>query len=115
MINYINIFYHTILTMNVDEILIKYKLLEEENKKLQDELQATKEHLKKYTAPSYKKEYYEKNKDVIKERNNNYKKNTNYKYEATPEKKKEYARRAYLKKKERLQMEKEENPNTENI
>jgi len=70
MINYINIFYHTILTMNIDEIIIKYKLLEEENKKLQDELQATKEHLKKYTAPSYKKEYYEKNKDSIKERNN---------------------------------------------
>ena len=42
MINYINIFYHTILTMNIDEIIIKYKLLEEENKKLQDELQATK-------------------------------------------------------------------------
>ena len=88
----------------------KIKELEEKNAKLQEELQATKEHLKKYTAPSYKKEYYEQNKDVIKERNANYKKNTNYKYEPTPEKKKEYARRAYLKKKEM-----EEKQNNENI
>jgi hypothetical protein len=91
------------------------KALKEKNAKLEEELQATKEHLKKYTAPSYKKEYYEKNKEVVKERNNNYKKNTNYKYEATPEQKKEYARRAYLKRKEKLQKEKEYNQNTENI
>ena len=88
---------------------------DEKIKELEKELQATKEHLKKYTAPSYKKEYYEKNKDVIKERNANYKKNTNYKYEPKPEKKKEYARRAYLKKKEKLQNEMEEKQNDENI
>ena len=98
--------------MDKDEII---KALEEENTKLKDELQMTKEHLKKYTAPSYKKEYYEKNKDIIKERNANYKKNTNYKYIPTPEKKKEYARRAYLKKKEKLQKELEEKQNNENI
>ena len=91
------------------------KELAERNAKLEEELQATKEHLKKYTAPSYKKEYYEQNKDVIKERNANYKKNTNYKYEPPPEKKKEYARRAYLKKKEKLQNEMEEKQNDENI
>ena len=56
-----------------------------------------------------------KSKDVIKERNANYKKNTNYKYEPKPEKKKEYARRAYLKKKEKLQNELEEKQNNENI
>ena len=39
--------------------------MEEHISNLETELQATKEHLKKYTAPSYKKEYYEKNKDVI--------------------------------------------------
>ena len=88
---------------------------DEKIKELEEELQATKEHLKKYTAPSYKKEYYEQNKDVIKERNANYKKNTNYKYEPTPEKKKEYARRAYLKKKEKLQNKMEEKQNDENI
>jgi cell shape-determining protein MreC len=42
----------------------KIKELAEENAKLKEELQVTKEHLKKYTAPSYKKEYYEKNKIV---------------------------------------------------
>jgi hypothetical protein len=31
--------------MNVDEVITKNKLLEEENKKLQDELIQTKEHL----------------------------------------------------------------------
>ena len=49
----------------------------------------------------------QKNKDTIKERNAIYKKNTNYKYDPTPEKKKEYARKAYLKKKETLQKEME--------
>ena len=44
--------------MNVDEILQKNKLLEEENLKLRNELNETKERLKKYTAPAYKKEYY---------------------------------------------------------
>jgi regulator of replication initiation timing len=43
----------------------KIKEILEENAKLKEELETTKEHLKKYTAPSYKKEYYEKNKDVI--------------------------------------------------
>ena len=81
----------------------------EKNAKLEEELLATKEHLKKYTAPASRKEYYEKNKEAIKERNNNYKKNTDYKYEPTPEKKKEYARRAYLKKKEKLQKEQNDN------
>ena len=75
----------------------KIRALTEENAKLKEELQTTKEHLKKYTAPSYKKEYYEKNKDVIKERNK--------KYKPTPEQKKEYNKREYLKRKEKLQIE----------
>ena len=87
------------------------KELAEENAKLKEELQAIKEHLKKYTAPAYKKEYYEKNKDVIKERNNNYKQN----YTPTPEQKKTWARTAYLKKKEKLQQEMEEKQNGVNI
>lgn len=70
----------------------KIRALTEENAKLKEELQTTKEHLKKYTAPSYKKEYYEKNKDVIKERNK--------KYKPSPEQKKEYNKQAYIRKKE---------------
>jgi hypothetical protein len=95
----------------------KIKELEEKNAKLEYELQATKDHLKKYTAPASRKVYYEKNKEKEKQRVKEYQQRTNYKstYEATPEQKKEYARRAYLKKKERLQKEKEENQNIENI
>ena len=44
--------------MNVDELIYKLKITEEENKKLQDELIQTKENLKKYTAPASRKVYY---------------------------------------------------------
>lgn len=39
--------------MNVDELLHKLQITEEENKKLQDELIQTKEHLKKYTGREF--------------------------------------------------------------
>jgi hypothetical protein len=91
----------------------RIKALEEELQYTKQELQTTKEHLKKYTAPSYKKEYYEKNKDVIKERNANYKKNTNYK--STPEQVKLYNQRAYLRRKEKFKKEMDEKQNDENI
>ena len=42
------------------------KELLEKNAKLEEELLATKEHLKKYTAPASRKEYYEKNKETRK-------------------------------------------------
>ena len=83
--------------MDKDEII---KALEEENVKLKDELRSTKEHLKKYTAPSSRKEYYEKNKTLINDRNKKYKENTNYK--PTQEQKKEYNRQAYLKRKKKI-------------
>ena len=83
----------------------KIKELEEENSQLKEELLKTREHLKKYTAPESRKKYYEQNKEKIKERVNEYKKNTNYIYEASPEQKKEYARRAYLKKKDKIKKE----------
>jgi hypothetical protein len=41
----------------------KIKLLEEENMKLRNELNETKEHLKKYTSPLRNKTYYEENKE----------------------------------------------------
>jgi hypothetical protein len=86
----------------------KIKEILEENAKLKEELEATKEHLKKYTAPPSRREYYERNKEKEKSRVKDYQQRTNYKstYVASPEKKKEYARRAYLKKKEK-QKEKE--------
>ena len=84
-----------------DKALIKELL--EKNAKLEEELLATKEHIKKYTAPASRKEYYEKNKEAVIERVKNHKKNTNYK--PTPEQKKEYNRQAYLKRKEKIQKE----------
>lgn len=54
--------------MNNDELINKNKLLEEEIKTIREELIKTKEHLKKYTAPSYKKLYYENNKEDIKQK-----------------------------------------------
>jgi hypothetical protein len=96
---------------------LRIKELEEENAKLKEELHATKEHLKKYTAPASSKVYYEKHKEEQKQRVKEYQQRTNYKsdYKATPEQKKEYARRAYLKKKEKLKNETEEKQNDENI
>ena len=51
--------------MDKDE---KIKEILEENAKLKEELQATKEHLKKYTAPASSKVYYEKHKEAQKQR-----------------------------------------------
>ena len=100
--------------MNVDEIIIKNKLLEEKNAKLEEELQATKEHLKKYTAPIKNKIYYENNKDAHIQRVKEYKEKTNYVYVPSPEQKKEWARTAYLNKKAKLKKPEEKNEN-ENI
>ena len=90
--------------MDKDEII---KELAEENAKLKGELQTTKEHLKKYTAPASRKIYYENNKEHILEK---------MKVNPTPaEKRKEYNKKAYLRRKEKLKKEMEEKQNTENI
>lgn len=77
----------------MDDLLNKIKFLEEENLKLKEELVETKEHLKKYTSPSRHKIYYETHKEEILTKQKS--------YVIPDEKKKEYARRAYLKKKEK--------------
>jgi len=86
--------------MNIDDVLNKVKILEEENKDL-------KEKLKKYTAPTRSKVFYENHKEEILEQNKEYKKKTNYYDNLSPEKKKEYARTAYLNKKEKLKKQQE--------
>jgi len=90
--------------MDKDE---KIKEILEENAKLKEELQATKEHLKKYTSPASRKEYYENNKEHILE-----------KMKANPlpaEIRKEYNKKSYLRRKEKLKKEIEEKQNSENI
>ena len=85
--------------MNIEELLNKIKLLEEENNNLKIKLS-------NYTAPSRSKKYYENHKEEIKERVKSYKEQSGYKYVITAEKKKEYARTAYLNKKEKIKNEK---------
>ena len=68
--------------------------LEEQIKQLTTELNETKEHLKKYTAPSRSKTYYENHKEKLLEK---MKKNT-----PSPEQIKEKNKKAYLKRKEKL-------------
>jgi len=79
--------------MNIEELLTKNKLLEDQIQKLQDELTKTKEHLKKYTAPSRSKTFYENHKEEILEK----KKDPKLK-----EQRKDINKRAYQKKKEKL-------------
>ena len=62
--------------MNNEELIKENLSLREENEKLKNELNLTKEHLKKYTAPSCKKLYYEKNKEEIKQKVKQYKEQT---------------------------------------
>lgn len=85
----------------MEELLQKIKILEKENENLKSELEQTKEHLKKYTAPSRHKTYYENHKEEILSKQKS--------YVVSCEKKKEYARKAYLNKKEKQKV------NLENI
>jgi predicted nuclease with TOPRIM domain len=79
----------------------KVESLENELKELRDKLAALekeniglKEHLKKYTAPSRSKTYYENHKEELLQKMKNNK--------PSPEKIKETNRKAYLKRKQRL-------------
>jgi hypothetical protein len=93
--NYIKLSYYINITMD-NELLHKIKQLE-------DELNETKQHLKKYTAPKRSKVYYENHKDEINSRS---KQDPNYK-----EKRKEYNKTSYLRRKEKAKMEEPKNEN----
>ena len=76
-----------------ENILLKNKVSD-----LEKEIIELKEHLKKYTAPTRYKKYYENHKEEILQRNKEYVEKTNYKTDVSSEKKKEYNKRSYLKK-----------------
>ena len=86
--------------MNIDEIITKNKILEEELQKTKNELTKTKEQLKTYTAPLRSKTYYENHKEEIKQKVKEYRETTNY--VVSPEIIKERNKKAYLKRKEKL-------------
>lgn len=95
--------------MNNEELLTKIKNYEDRILCLENELNTTKEHLKKYTAPSNMKKYYENHKEEIKQKVKEYKEKTNY---IVPKDViKERNKRAYQKRKEKLEKEKSENQN----
>jgi BMFP domain-containing protein YqiC len=77
--------------------------LKSENETLKHRVNELEERLKKYTSGKNHKKYYEKNKEKVMESGANYLSKLK---EENPEKLKEYRRRAYLKRKEKLQKEK---------
>ena len=87
--------------MNYDELLKELETVKNKNKLLEEELQETKEHLKKYTAPKRKRQFYENHREELLQ------KNKENQQKITQEKKKEYARKAYLKQKEKNEIKKE--------
>jgi hypothetical protein len=76
------------------DLLSKNKILEERIQQLTDELNETKEHLKKYTAPLRSKTFYDNHREEILEKKKDPK---------AREQRKEINKRAYLKRKEKLQ------------
>jgi cell division septum initiation protein DivIVA len=75
---------------------MKIENLEKENEELKQRVAELEEKLKKYTAPARSKTYYENHKEELIQKTKEYKDNL------SSEKKKEYARKAYLKKKEKM-------------
>ncbi len=61
--------------MDNQELLDKLRLKDEEINRLQTELNETKEHLKKYTAPIRNKNYYSSHKEEMIEKMKEYKNN----------------------------------------
>jgi len=77
-----------------ENILLKNKINE-----LEKEIIELKEHLKKYTAPTRYKKYYENHKEELLQKNKEYREKNNYQYIISSDRKKEYNKKAYLKKK----------------
>jgi sugar-specific transcriptional regulator TrmB len=74
-------------------------LVKEENEQLKKRIAELEEHLKKYTAPARSKTYYENHKEEIKKKVSDYKEKTNYNTTISKEKKKEYNKAAYERRK----------------
>ena len=99
--------------MDNPELLNKIKIYEDKILILENELKSTKEHLKKYTAPSNMKKYYENHKEDIKQKVKEYKEHTNY---VVPKDIiKERNKKAYEKRKKQKEIKQIENKTNENI
>ena len=87
--------------MDNEELIKEINTLKEELEKTKTELIETKEHLKKYTAPSNMKKYYQNHKEEIIKKVKEYKEKNNYNPIIDKEKRKEYNRISYQKRKEK--------------
>ena len=88
---------------NYEDLIQELAFIKNENNFLKLENLEIKERLKKYTSPDRDKIYYQENKEEHKKKVKEYREKTNYVSTITAEKKKEYARQAYLNKKEKMQ------------
>ena len=96
--NYIKIFYYGYyIRLRMEELLQEIAMLKEENAKLKSQLE---------NYNNSRKSYYEKNKDVVNEKA---KERLKKLAQENPDKIKEYAKRAYLKRKEKLKQKEYEN------
>ena len=73
------------------------QLLKQENEEMKNKIIELEERLKKYTAPTRSKTYYENHKEELLEKMK--------KYKPTPEQIKERNKKAYLKRKEKMENE----------
>ncbi len=87
-----------LLTVTVDKLKEEIIQGKKEIEQWGKEIEELREHLKKYTAPTRSKKYYENHKEEIKEKRGEY--NKEYCKNLSNEKKAEYNKKYYLKKKE---------------
>ena len=76
--------------MDNEDLIKEINILKAELEKTKNELVETKEHLKKYTAPSNMKKYYQNHKEELKQKSREYKEKTNYDASIPKDRKKEY-------------------------
>ena len=88
---------------------INVAIIINENEALKREVNELKEHLKKYTNSTGHKQYYERNKEIVKEKAQEHTKKIK---ETNPEKIKQYNRTAYLNRKAKM-LQVNENNNSE--
>jgi hypothetical protein len=91
--------------MTNEEFIKEIFFLKTELEKTKNELIKTKAYLKKYTAPSNMKKYYQNHKEEIIKKVKEYKEKNNYKPNVDKEKMKEYNKLVYQKRKEKMEKE----------
>ena len=73
-----------------------------EIQQLKNQVCELQEQLKKYTAPTRSKKFYQNHKEELKQKSREYKEKTNYDANIPKDRKKEYNKRAYEKRKEKV-------------